>query len=407
MSGQAVALSYTPAADTTPNAFTFTDQTGVALSTVITSAAITISGLSTGTSITLNASGGTIDKNGDANFLGSQLVQNGDTVRARVTSSGSNSTAADCTVVASPSGVQDTFSATTLSSGTFTPLRDINFNGLADAASVSSSGTANKRFDFWGTYSNGFGSRATTAVARSGNSSSCAMSVQSGNDGGTGGGTGPNGSFGGGISFDSTLQTAQGEDLFIGMWLRFPSTFNFTANTGYLKFLRILQVNGSGAENGGKLEHHIKGNSAGFNLASEITPNSQTITLKDCDRKIVKDDAWHQICWQTRAHATTASCIRRIWVDGQLSYERTGGVLNKWRSGGAWQTENFSGTGTAEPTLAVSTGKLSGIMLFTYWNGNSPQDQTCHLQRIVFHKNAAELNGTDEFGNKFIDMSAF
>lgn len=116
LAGNDTTLTYTPAADTTPDAFTFSDLTSVGLSTVVTSSPITISGLSSGTTITLNASGGTIDKNADANFLGSQLVQNGDTVRARVTSSSSNSTAVDCTVVASPSGVQDTFTATTLAS---------------------------------------------------------------------------------------------------------------------------------------------------------------------------------------------------------------------------------------------------------------------------------------------------
>jgi hypothetical protein len=116
LTGQDATLTYTPAIDNTPNQFTFTDQTNVALSSTITSAAVTISGLGSGVTITLNASGGTIDKNSDGNFLGSQIVGNGDTVRARVTSSGSNSTAVNCSVVASPSGISDTFTATTLAS---------------------------------------------------------------------------------------------------------------------------------------------------------------------------------------------------------------------------------------------------------------------------------------------------
>jgi hypothetical protein len=114
LTGQSAVLTYVPAIDNTPNQFTFTDQTNVALSSTITSAAVTISGLGTGVSITLNASGGTIDLNGNGVFLGSQIIQNGDTVRARVTSSSSGSTAVNCVVVASPSGIQDTFTATTL-----------------------------------------------------------------------------------------------------------------------------------------------------------------------------------------------------------------------------------------------------------------------------------------------------
>lgn len=99
--------------DTTPDAFTFTDQSGVALSTTITSAPITVSGITAAASIT--SSGGTFDINGSGTFISSGTVNNGDTVRARVTSSGSNSTAVNCTVTIG--GVSDTFTATTVGAG--------------------------------------------------------------------------------------------------------------------------------------------------------------------------------------------------------------------------------------------------------------------------------------------------
>lgn len=119
LTGNDATLTYTPASDTTPDAWSFVDQTSVALSTVIIGAAVTVSGLGPGVSITYNASGGTIDKNGDGNFLGSQILQNGDTFRPRVTSSSGFSTAVSCVVAASPSGVSDTFTATTLASSSF------------------------------------------------------------------------------------------------------------------------------------------------------------------------------------------------------------------------------------------------------------------------------------------------
>lgn len=124
IAGQDVTLVYVPAADTTPNQFTFTDQIDVAASTTFTHAAVTLSGLSGGTFITLNASGGTIDKNGDANFLGSQILQNGDTFRPRLTSSGLAGTSTSCTVVASPSGIQDTFTVTTVHDVVVSPGND-------------------------------------------------------------------------------------------------------------------------------------------------------------------------------------------------------------------------------------------------------------------------------------------
>lgn len=97
---------------TTPNAFTFTDQTGVALSSTITSAAITVSGLSTGVTAAISVSGGTYDINSSGSFTSSPgTVQNGDTVRARHTSSGSISTAVNTTVTIG--AINDTFTSTT------------------------------------------------------------------------------------------------------------------------------------------------------------------------------------------------------------------------------------------------------------------------------------------------------
>lgn len=99
-----------PGEDTTPDAFTFTDQTDVALSTVITSAAITVAGIDA--PATISVSGGTYDINGSGAFVSTPgTVEVGDTVRARHTSSASNSTATNTVVTIG--GVSDTFTSTT------------------------------------------------------------------------------------------------------------------------------------------------------------------------------------------------------------------------------------------------------------------------------------------------------
>ena len=99
--------------DTTPDAFSFTDQTAVGLSSTITSAAVAINGIET--TITCTATGGTIDVEADGNFQASRNVANGEDIRARHTSSGSNSTATNTPV--SCGGVSDTFTSTTEASG--------------------------------------------------------------------------------------------------------------------------------------------------------------------------------------------------------------------------------------------------------------------------------------------------
>jgi hypothetical protein len=335
---------------------------------------------------------------------------------------------------ASGAGSTDSTSAPSgsASGGAFTPLLDINFDGLSNGASISAdtSGTVGKRFDYWGSFSsNSYGTRAQTAVKRAGKTSAAELRIQGGTTGRAGDGSPTaNGNFGGGFIFPSAVRTSQGQDLYVGMWLNFPTGFSFATDTGFLKFIRFTQENASGTENGGKLEQHIVngglgsatygsqsysgGISAntqiGWNLASEITPNDQPDTVRITDRVFPADSNWHQFCVQVRAHATPANAIRRLWIDGQLAYERTGGNSNHYHNASGWHTDSMSAAGhTDEPTLADSAGALSGMMLFTYWNGNASQDQSCYVQRIIFHKNSAQLNGTDEFGNKFIDMSAF
>jgi hypothetical protein len=97
--------------DTTPDQFTFTDQTGVNQSDTITSAAITVAGIDSAAAISV--SGGSYDINGSDSFTTDPgTVNNGDTVRARHTSSASYSAVTNTVVTIG--GVSDTFSSTTI-----------------------------------------------------------------------------------------------------------------------------------------------------------------------------------------------------------------------------------------------------------------------------------------------------
>lgn len=96
--------------DATPDAFSFTDQSGVGTSSTITSAAITVTGIDAAAAITVT--GGTYDINGSGTFVSTEgTVSNGDTVRARHTSSASYLTATNTVVTIG--GISDTFTSTT------------------------------------------------------------------------------------------------------------------------------------------------------------------------------------------------------------------------------------------------------------------------------------------------------
>jgi hypothetical protein len=98
-----------PPPDIIPDAFTFTDQTGVEPSTVTASAAITTAGL-TGSAV-VTVTGGEYRKNGGSWTSSAGTAVNGDQFEARHTSSASYSTATN--TVLTIGGVSDTFTSTT------------------------------------------------------------------------------------------------------------------------------------------------------------------------------------------------------------------------------------------------------------------------------------------------------
>jgi len=110
-------------ADTTPAAFTFTDQTGVDLGATVESNAITVTGVDAGESIAISVTGGeyAVDSgSGYGAFTSSSgTVGLNDQVKVRHTSSASNSTATN--TVLTIGGVSDTFTSTTKAPADLTP----------------------------------------------------------------------------------------------------------------------------------------------------------------------------------------------------------------------------------------------------------------------------------------------
>lgn len=95
--------------DSTPNAFSFTDQVGAARSTVVESNAIPVAGINTASAISVT--GGEYQIGAGAWASAPSTVTNGQTVKVRLTTSASYSTIANATLTIG--GVSDTFSVTT------------------------------------------------------------------------------------------------------------------------------------------------------------------------------------------------------------------------------------------------------------------------------------------------------
>ena len=112
--------------DATPDAFSFTDRTDVTLSTVLTSNAVTVSGIAV--PVPIAVTGGLYSINGGPFTAVAGNVSNGNTVAVRQTSSASFSTTTNAT--ATIGGVSDTYAVTTLSA---TGNLDTDLDDIADA----------------------------------------------------------------------------------------------------------------------------------------------------------------------------------------------------------------------------------------------------------------------------------
>jgi len=159
--------STTLAADTTPDAFSFTDLVDVALDTVQTSNAVTITGINAAAAI--DVAGGEYSIGCGETFTADPgAINNGETVCVRHSSASTYATGTDTTLTVG--GVADTFTSTTLPADTmpdaftFTDVTDValdtvqtsnavTITGINDATAISVTG---------GEYSIGCGALFTT-----------------------------------------------------------------------------------------------------------------------------------------------------------------------------------------------------------------------------------------------------
>ena len=149
----------TAAPDTTPDTFSFTSQSNVAVSTAIVSNSITISGINSGAAVAIT--GGEYAIQGNNYTTGTGTITDGQTIKVRVTASSNFSTTTSATLTIG--GVSATFSVTTAARDTtpnafsFTSETNVNLNqtrtseaitvsGINSTASISVSGAASSEY---------------------------------------------------------------------------------------------------------------------------------------------------------------------------------------------------------------------------------------------------------------------
>jgi hypothetical protein len=154
----------TLAEDTTPNAFSFTDQSGVAQSSFIESLAVTIDGINVPAPISVT--GGEYSIDGGAYTSNAGTVQQGQTVKLRVLSADDYATTTSATLVVG--AVNDTFDVTT-EIDVVPPTADIVFpimaGTLVNTNSITVRGTADDNDEVMSVTVNGVAATTTDNYA--------------------------------------------------------------------------------------------------------------------------------------------------------------------------------------------------------------------------------------------------
>ncbi len=140
----------TTMSDTTPDPFTFTDQTGVALSTMVESNPIIVSGINV--AVDFYVDGAEYSINGGDYTNAQAMIINGTSIRVRHISSANYATATDTRLYIGSGGIFDTFTSTTLPSPVITHTLNVNKTGTGAGTVTSVPAGINCGTDCYATY---------------------------------------------------------------------------------------------------------------------------------------------------------------------------------------------------------------------------------------------------------------
>lgn len=230
----------------------------------------------------------------------------------------------------------------------FNVLRDFNSGTVGNAAN----GTAD-----------GFTSDAgrslydTTHVYEGAKSCKCTILTT---DSESNGGNGGPGQWGGIIETPS--DAVKGDDVWAEANIFFPAGFVITTpGNGSLKTIRLRTLTAGNANAGFlDLQHRDDSEPGSFRFIKEATEEDWLYFGPD---GLVTRDSWHRLT--LCAHLDNVAADNggtgrvRVWYDG----------ANVLDSG-------------ARRTLTNATDKLNALYLFTHWNGDVPQNQSCWIDAL-------------------------
>jgi hypothetical protein len=202
--------------------------------------------------------------------------------------------------------------------------------------------------------------------------SSCQFSITAGTDGWA--------KWGGVIDFPDYLK--KGDEVWINMKLFIPEDFDYSTNTGALKFVRLRQRSGTGSHEG-YLDNLISV-PGWYPAILHLLKEDQSYVVRYGESSSYSElpkGEWFTyelyVYFDEQTGSNGGSAIIRSWLNNELLTEEL-----------------------EIKTLNSADSEVISLYLFTYWNGNSPKSQSLLIDDITITSDRP--SNQDFQGNPFI-----
>lgn len=169
--------------------------------------------------------------------------------------------------------------------------------------------------------------------------------------------------------------------------IKVPASFDFTAPGYHLKFLRFKTDTVADA-NRGYADIYIKQTGDMFFIHEAITSSYVDATPGYAIQRDVWETIEYRVVFDSVSKDAGGEGRSTLWIKRGNDFIK---IIDQ----------------TSKPTLFASDDKVSVALLFTYWNGNAPKDQTLQLQRMVIETDQNNLfavaDGMKIIGGEHVD----
>lgn len=190
-----------------------------------------------------------------------------------------------------------------------------------------------------------------------------------------------------GISTGIIPNTLRYGILNIQVVIKVPANFDFTAAGYHLKFLRF-KTETSAAVNRGYADIYIKPSGDMFYIHEAIASSYVDATAGYAIQRDVWETIEYRVVFDSVSKDAGGEGRATLWIKRGNDFIK---IIDQ----------------TSKPTLFAADDKNPLALLFTYWNGNAPKDQSLQMQRMVIETDQSKMfavaDGMKIIGGEYVN----